>query len=527
LTALLAAPAIFSPNGDAVTETTLLTSLANYDDSSWTLDVKNAAGTTVRTFSGTAPEISSIWNGKDSAAGLVPDGPYTANLNASIGTVTASMSVGVIVDTAPPIAAITSPVSAEVLSNVYRDGSADVPVIGTASDANLNNWRVEYGSGATPSTWTILLDSTTNRTSEQLATWKSVDAANGTYTFRLQVWDKAGAQSSALVTAALGNFKVAQNAFQLAPTGTVTYTSTVPFPVTESLVIKNSAGVTVRTLVNGVSRNAGSFADPWNGKNDGGTTLPDGPYSYIATVTAGPSSMVWDLSTTYRATTTGGAYPTLAETFDPFNNVPLAVTYSLATASRVALQVGQSGLHYGPDCSAIAAQGTTCVTQWEYKPAGQNTYSWWGTDAGGQFLANKPGVNVIYRLDNFPSNVVLLYGTAPTITTVRVTPALFHPAASAPPVTAPTAGSHALTFVLGTYQSQPIGLTVQYVNQTSLSTLRTITASAQPAGTVSVNWDGRADNGMLVAPGYYTLIISATDSLGNVTKQHAITTVAY
>jgi flagellar hook assembly protein FlgD len=117
---------------------------------------------------------------------------------------------------------------------------------------------------------------------------------------------------------------------------------------------------------------------------------------------------------------------------------------------------------------------------------------------------------------NFPKNAVILFGSAAQITNVAVTPAVFYP----------YGGSQTIAFDLATYQSTA-NTTVAILNQESLSVLRTISLGSIAAGHVQVTWDGRADNGAWVSPGYYTVTVSGADSRGNSTVGQILSTVRY
>jgi len=194
-------------------------------------------------------------------------------------------------DPTMPNAVITIPSPGQVVSNVYQGGSLNLTVTGTATDTNLNNWTLDYGAGASPSSWTTIATGTTPVSNAALGTWQTGSLANGTYTVRLQVWDKAGTRSVVTNTVTLANFTVSQNVLQFngSTGGTVTYTSVVPFTLTETLVVKNEQGQVVRTLVS-LERGPGSYQDSWNGRNDGGALVPDGPYFYVATATPGAAA---------------------------------------------------------------------------------------------------------------------------------------------------------------------------------------------------------------------------------------------
>jgi len=52
---------------------------------------------------------------------------------------------------------------------------------------------------------------------------------------------------------------------------------------------------------------------------------------------------------------------------------------------------------------------------------------------------------------------------------------------------------------------------VSFVNVRSGSTLKTIQVTDLTGGRATVTWDGRADNGMFVAPGDYKVLAIFTD----------------
>jgi flagellar hook assembly protein FlgD len=289
------APAYFSPNGDAIQDTALTASTFNFDDVAWTLTIKNSGGTTVRTVTGTSGGVSFAWDGKNGGGTIQADGPYTITVAGVDGTASVNGSSATTLDRTLPIATITAPASGATLSNVYQSGSPAVGIVGTASDTNVDHWNLECLS------FSMIATGTTSVTGATLGTWATLDRNNGSYTLKLQVWDKAGNTTSTSIPVTLGNFRVSANTteFNAGTGGTVTYTSIVPFTLTETLSIKDAAGQTVRTLVNGASRTAASYPDAWNGKNGSNALLPDGPYFYVASVTAGSYSMTWDLTNTF------------------------------------------------------------------------------------------------------------------------------------------------------------------------------------------------------------------------------------
>ncbi len=418
-------------------------------------------------------------------------------------------------DATAPAAVITVPSPGQVVSNVYQTGSLDLTVAGTATDINLNNWTLDYGAGASPSSWTTIATGTTPVSNAALGTWQTGSLANGSYTVRLQVWDKAGNRSVVTNTVTLGNFTVSQNVLQLNGSSgeTVTYTSVVPFTLTETLVVKNEQGQVIRTLVN-LERGAGSYADSWNGRNDGGALVPDGPYFYVATATAGTSSMTWNLTTRYLNNYFDSKELPRIDPFDPFNNRPMFISYDFPVAGNVTISVFNKGLS-SFECDQ-PAQKALCLVNRSYEESGPHTFTWAGVDATGVYRANLYSLLSVTTIrDRFARNAVVLFGTKPTVQNVAVNPPAF------------TVGSTTSTvaFALETYQHQSADITVTFLNQSSLSTLRTITLATQAPGQITVPWDGRADNGAFVAPGLYTITVTATDSIGNQVQGQILATV--
>jgi flagellar hook assembly protein FlgD len=390
-----------------------------------------------------------------------------------------------------------------------------VAVTGSATDTNFQNWILDYGAGSSPSSYTVIQTGSSPVSGAALGTWATLTLAPGLYTLRLQVWDLAGNKSVTAFTLTIDNFSASQNVYQFngSAAQTVSYTSVVPFTLTETLFIKNAAGQTVRTLVN-TSRPAGTYVDAWNGQNDSGVLLPDGPYSYYVTVNDGTHSATWDRSSVMRATSSAQRLPSSLSAYDPYNNQPLLVVYTAVAGS-------DGG--YGSRMQVWLCQVYGCVSGQtvtvfdDYEAFGPYTFVFTGTDAQGAVLPYYPYSNIWTRNDLFPVNLVVLFGTRPQLSNARFTPAIYGPAT----------GTQALTFDLSTYQNQTANVTVRFVNQGSVSTLRTISLANQSPGHLTVTWDGHADNGAWCAPGGYTAFITVTDGIGNVATLQGVTTVEY
>ncbi len=505
----------FSPNGDGVQDTTTISATASFDSPTWTVNVLNGGGTTVRTYTAAGQAISYTWDGKDSGFVVQPDGLYTLQILATDGLAQTNASTTSTLDNTPPTVALTAPIPNQVISNVYQNGSADWTAVGSTSDTNLASWEVDYGVGTSPTSWTLFATGTNPVTAAPFGTWHTSTLANGLFSVRLVGYDKAGNKTATTVSPlTVGNFKITPNIWQFnaATGGSVTYTSIVPFPLTETIVIKTMAGAPVLTLLSGL-RAANTYTDVWNA-----ATIPDGPYYFFASVTDGTHSMSVDGSTAARPPDfrDGGTIPVTA--FDPFNNQPEIFNFGTGDGASgppngIAYIIFAIG-PYPPTNNCVPP--SYCPINHVLMQAGMHQLVWNGIDPSGAFREDIGGV--VYEEDvGIPIGAVVVWGRVPTITSVHVTP----------PRYGPLNGTQNLTFTLATYQNQSVPLTITFVNQGSLSTLRTISIPSQAPGPVSLVWDGRADDGSLVAPGPYTITVSTTDSVGNVGIGQVLTRVEY
>ena len=115
----------------------------------------------------------------------------------------------------------------------------------------------------------------------------------------------------------------------------------------------------------------------------------------------------------------------------------------------------------------------------------------------------------------------MVTGNRPEITAIDVAPRYlspsFNPYASGPPPTA----------VVSLVTSKDATLQAQIVNQAGL-VVRRLTRANRPAGSNTLTWDGRDSEGNLVAPGTYSIGVTAIDAVGNRSlSRYAAVTVRY
>ena len=159
----------------------------------------------------------------------------------------------------------------------------------------------------------------------------------------------------------------------------------------------------------------------------------------------------------------------------------------------------------------------------EFQPGGLQKFGWFGTATTGTYVApSYPRLTVIRRYDQIPLNMVLVYGSAPTITDLQITPIIYNPGAGTA-----AGGNQTFTVAVDTYNARQAQLKLQFRNMSTNSILRTLTTALAPEGQISAQWDGRADNNAWVAPGWYEVTITVIDSAGSTTKLRPIVVVRY
>ncbi len=79
------------------------------------------------------------------------------------------------------VAAITEP------DQILGTGEGLLTVKGTAAGPDLQSWKLEWGAGAAPASWTTISTGTTGVTRGALGTWDTREYETGTYSLRLSV----------------------------------------------------------------------------------------------------------------------------------------------------------------------------------------------------------------------------------------------------------------------------------------------------------------------------------------------------
>ena len=112
-------------------------------------------------------------------------------------------------------------------------------------------------------------------------------------------------------------------------------------------------------------------------------------------------------------------------------------------------------------------------------------------------------------------------GNRPEITAISVAPQYFNPSYN------PYASGPAPSAVVSLETTKTATLQAEILNEQGLL-VRRITRASRPAGANALTWDGRDGEGNLVAPGTYSIGVTAIDAIGNRSlSRYAAVTVRY
>jgi flagellar hook assembly protein FlgD len=490
--------------------------LASSLSGSWALQVRSG-GSTIRTVTGSGASVQLAWDGKNDGGQTQPAGTYSYLLDTIAGSDAATQASGLVYLDPNFYLYITNPAENQVLSNVYQNGSMVATITGSASATNGGTWSLSWGSGASLTAWTTIASGTASIVDGTLGTWDTDPVTDGPYVLWLNHTDTQGIGADVFRAVTVANFRVTKTLWEFNSTsGSATYTSKVPFTLTETLLLKNKAGQTVKTLVN-AQRAQGTYDVVWNGTNDGGLTVPDGPYYWIATATDGTHSATFDL--TSKTVSLSNLYYNdwlVISPVDPFQNQPLTTSYTTAFPGYTTEILSTKNSAFGWISGGCGDPQNFCIKNRLLEPSGTAQIAWGGTDPTGLYRDDVRQIGVVKEQYGIPVNVILTYGTAPGISNFALSPSLLS-----------VGGSQNIDFDLSLRPNVTGTVTITFLNQDSLTVLRTMTITGQGSGHVTRTWDTRSDDGHLVAAGSYLVTVVVTDSLGNTLQRQLMTHLQY
>jgi PKD repeat protein len=326
-------------------------------------------------------------------------------------------------------------------------------------------------------------------------------ASAGTYFPRVRITMVDGRQAEDVkqvnVTSTV-SFTLSTDTLDAQLAQTVNVNSVLSAATRLSLVVETKTGTQVRTLLPFTDRAAGSFTDVWDGKNDAGQYLPEGIYKVVMLYMVGSVQTRLDLSNTTGGSEYNPPRTSIPSTFEPYNNKPLTIDFTLTRASEVTAFMGSFNVN------------TRYVTFYTRQPFGRGTHriTWNGENTEGQIIKPAPGDAFLfgifgYTLPNngvFVRNGVQLSGLS-----------------SSPPIFDPTGLTEAGTPNLCTVQfslSLPANVELAVQDAVTGTVLARVQYPNLPAGVNNVLWDGKASDGRYVAPGTYRLGVTAIQANG-------------
>jgi subtilase family serine protease/Tol biopolymer transport system component/fibronectin type 3 domain-containing protein len=284
--ALAAAPGLISPNGDGVVDF-VAGSFAAGEPLTLDLAVRTRGTHEVvhQLIDETAVSdaFSFEWAGDDQLGQALPDGLYeiVATATDACGNAGAWLR-DVEIDLTPPTVLVVAPLPSDPLPMI-------VPIAGVATDANFRSYSLEFGAGASPTTWQRIAADATPRQppGELLGSWNTF-GLEGTFTVRLVADDQAGNASEHRVTYLLSGPERLISSFEALPSpfspngdgrrDTAVVRVGVEHEVRLTLALVDESEVPVRELAAGELHEPGVSSWTWDGLRQDGTPAPDGRY---------------------------------------------------------------------------------------------------------------------------------------------------------------------------------------------------------------------------------------------------------
>lgn len=131
-----------------------------------------------------------------------PEGDYVLRVTArDQGEITTSTNVPFTIDSTPPRALITAPATGAVTGE--RKGTTNISA--TLEELHLQDYRLRFGAGNVPATWTELATGTTLPLPPVLHSWDVSGLDDGLYTIQLLAQDRAGLSGESRIAVIVDN----------------------------------------------------------------------------------------------------------------------------------------------------------------------------------------------------------------------------------------------------------------------------------------------------------------------------------
>ncbi len=466
-------PKWLSPNGDGVNDGLVVTARLT-EPAATSFTVKNAAGTTVKTFSLTTDFARFTWDLRTSSGALVRDGTYAWTLRAADawGNGTISRTGNFIVDGTAPVT--TAVPEATAGSNGWLVTPATVTL--TASDAMSGvrsiAWRLNGGTATTYDA-------------------PATVSTNGTQVFEYRAVDKAGMREAWKTITFRIDTRAPAVSLPLAGTAGLTE-GTWRGPVTVKPIVKDAtSGLAAASVSIDGSKAVALPSTPLVVKGEGPHAIRVTGRDAAGNRGSTTVTFVIDTTAPTIALTKPEAPPTVTPNGDGVRETA-AVPYSLSEAGSVTAVVSDAAGAVVRTLVGAAAEGANEVV-WDGrndagKPVADGRYTVTITPTD---LAGNSGEAAATEVDSYGA----LAGLART-------PVWFFPQ-DADTLARKTTASFTLL--------APASVTVRVLDRDGALVRTGMTDRALPAGAATWAWNGKNDAGAFVARGRYRIVVSATN----------------
>ncbi|RFA30106.1 hypothetical protein CAI21_07855 [Alkalilimnicola ehrlichii] len=289
------------------------------------------------------------------------------------------------------------------------DGPLTVNFSGTAShpaDEPVTEWAWDFnGDGSFEAVG-------------ELATVEYTYESPGIFYPRLRITTADGQQAEdvlAITVRMETALSVSDDTIDLALEETATVSTTLGAAARASLVIENSQGQVVRTLVPWSHRAAGAYQDAWDGRDDQGAAVPEGPYYAILLYETGDQVHRHDLGQTTGNREFNPPRSSVPSSFQPFGDNPLEITFTLNEAAEVTAFMGRFRVN------------TRLVTFMQRQPLGRgsHTITWYGTDSDGRLIRPREAIDSCSVFSHSPCRTTRFTYAAVRMSAVCVRLSLF------------------------------------------------------------------------------------------------------
>jgi hypothetical protein len=369
----------------------------------------------VRSYSGSGTSISATWDGRNGGGDVMADGIYTVEVTATGTTGTVVVGTrGVTLDNTPPATNITNPLASTIINNAVQ-----VPVNGSASDAYLVSFTLQYGVGTAPTSWTTLNTQNSNGISNGLlGTWivnsvnGTVALANGPYVLRLSTSDKAGNVGLMQVPVTLDLLAitaVTQNLKLFKPLAgqQLQVNFTLSNPASATLRIYPEAGGPLVKETTQAFSSGGQKTMVWDGRTTLGAYVPDNGYSFVIFADDGSRTATYDPP---RPPGEGSGSGNVDAAFNANKNDFWKMDYLMDHFGRIRMQVSGCGL-----------STTHYPYNWVPYPPGTHPLIWDGRGPDGELVSGSCNIYFDPPQIMKPASVIVR-GSVPVITGTGTSP---------------------------------------------------------------------------------------------------------